>query len=151
MADFNLKAFSINSTCLILYWLLLPTIHRYAYSEEVGEEFDDEEAQSLTRGKTDGDISLVEKKEKNVGSPGDFDQEDETEEDKREWLPENTFFYQPCSAEQNHSIDLSSKRWLACYCLCNFYPLSDGPSKWSAKVKCHDTILLTLLEKPPSF
>ncbi len=47
----------------------------------MGEESDDEEAHSLTRGKTDGDISLVEKKEKNAGTTDVYD---ETEEDKRE-------------------------------------------------------------------
>lgn len=58
--------------------------HRYAYSEEVGEESDDEEAHSLTRGKSDGDIGLVEKKVQNGGTTDVYDQEDETEEDKRE-------------------------------------------------------------------
>ncbi|KAF8411820.1 hypothetical protein HHK36_004379 [Tetracentron sinense] len=55
----------------------------YAYSDEVGEEFDDEEAQSLTRGAPEGDISLV-KQEKNVGDNGVSDLENDTEEDKRE-------------------------------------------------------------------
>lgn len=50
---------------------------RYAYSGEVDEE--NEEVQSLTGGKGDGDISLV-KQEKNAGS----DSEDDVEEDKRE-------------------------------------------------------------------
>ena len=51
-------------------------ICRYAYSEEKGEEFDDEETQSLTRGMPEGDISLA-KQDNNS-------EEDEEEEDKRE-------------------------------------------------------------------
>lgn len=50
---------------------------RYAYSGDVDEE--NEEAQSLTGGKQDGDISLV-KQEKNAES----DREEDVEEDKRE-------------------------------------------------------------------
>lgn len=50
---------------------------RYAYSGEVEEE--NEQVQSLTGGKQDGDISLV-KLEKN----GDSDSEEDVEEDKRE-------------------------------------------------------------------
>ena len=61
--------------------------HRYAYSEEVGEE-SDEEAHSLTSRKGEGDISLV-KQEKNVGTNDDFEQEDDEEEDKREWSRNN--------------------------------------------------------------
>ena len=61
---------------------------RYAYSEELGEEFDEEEAQSLTREKPDGDISLVEKKEKSVGGTRVLDEDGEAEEDKREWSAE---------------------------------------------------------------
>lgn len=56
---------------------------RYAYSGEVGEEFDDEEAQSLTDGKPEGDISLV-KQQKNVANSTESDQEDDNEEGKRE-------------------------------------------------------------------
>ena len=57
----------------------------YAYSGEMVEEFDEEEAQSLCRGSPKGDISLVkqERKEKNVENN---DIEDDAEEDKREWL-----------------------------------------------------------------
>lgn len=50
---------------------------RYAYSGDVDEE--NEESQSLTVGKQDGDISLV-KQEKNA----DSDREEDVEEDKRE-------------------------------------------------------------------
>lgn len=49
----------------------------------MGEESDEEEAQSLTRGKGEGDVSLV-KLEKNVGAEGDLEQDDDGEEDKRE-------------------------------------------------------------------
>ena len=62
---------------------LLSNIHRYAYSEEVGEESDDEEAQSLTRGKEEGDLSLV-KLEKNVETNTILEREDDGEEDKRQ-------------------------------------------------------------------
>lgn len=48
----------------------------------MGEESDDEESQSLTRGKPEGDIGLV--KQENSGSTEDLD-EDDSEEDKREW------------------------------------------------------------------
>lgn len=61
-------------------------MHRYAYSEEVGEESDDEEALSLTKGKQEGqgELSLV-RQEKNVGTDVSFDdQDEESEEDKRE-------------------------------------------------------------------
>jgi hypothetical protein len=50
----------------------------------VGEESDDEEAQSLTRGKEEGDLSLV-KLEKNVETNAIFEQEDDDgEENKRQ-------------------------------------------------------------------
>lgn len=62
---------------------MLPIIHRYAYSENLGEESDDEESQSLTGGKPEGDISLVKQEEKSGGSTAVSDEED-TEEDKRE-------------------------------------------------------------------
>ncbi|EEF33774.1 transmembrane protein 87B [Ricinus communis] len=82
-AFWDILAFAL--LCVICYlWAPSQSSQRYAYSEELGEESDDEEAQSLTRGKSDGDISLVEKKEKNAGSTDVFDQENETEEDKRE-------------------------------------------------------------------
>jgi len=66
--------------------LSLQSMYRYAYSEKVGEDSDDEEAQSLTKEKQEGqsEISLA-RQEKNVGTDGSFDQEDESEEeDKRE-------------------------------------------------------------------
>ena len=58
-------------------------IYRYAYSEEVGEDSDDEEAQSLTRGESDGDLSLV-KQEKEAGVKESYNGEDDSQEDKRE-------------------------------------------------------------------
>lgn len=76
------------SCCKVQFkWLsliqVLLRMHRYAYSEEVGDESDDEEAQSLTKRKPEGELSLV-KQEKNVGDDASFDQDDEPEEDKRE-------------------------------------------------------------------
>lgn len=65
--------------CVICYlWAPSSSSQRYAYSGEA-EEFDEEEAKSLTRGHSDGDVGLV-KQEKNVSD----DDEDEEEEDKRE-------------------------------------------------------------------
>ncbi|KAM7470386.1 hypothetical protein LguiA_008569 [Lonicera macranthoides] len=46
--------------CVICYlWAPSQNSQRYAYSEEKGEEFDDEEVQSLNNGSPNGDISLV--------------------------------------------------------------------------------------------
>lgn len=65
---------------------MLKTVHciRYAYLEEAGDE-SDEETQSLTRGKPEGDVSLVkqERKERDAEDGDDYD-EDDMEEDKRE-------------------------------------------------------------------
>ncbi|KAK8567873.1 hypothetical protein V6N13_105820 [Hibiscus sabdariffa] len=70
--------------CVICYlWAPSQSSQRYAYSGDVGEEFDDEEAQSLTRGQSDGDVGLV-KQERNNGNAGISDHEDDMEEDKRE-------------------------------------------------------------------
>ncbi|OVA14805.1 Transmembrane receptor [Macleaya cordata] len=83
-AFWDLLAFGL--LCVICYlWAPSQSSQRYAYSDEVGEDYEDEEAQSLTRGATEGDLSLV-KHEKNVGNKGgfDLDDEDDTEEDKRE-------------------------------------------------------------------
>ncbi|KAM7250194.1 hypothetical protein ACFE04_022077 [Oxalis oulophora] len=67
--------------CVICYlWAPSQTSQRYAYSEQMGDDSEDEESQSLARGKADGDVSLV-KQERN----GDVsDEEDDDEEDKRE-------------------------------------------------------------------
>ncbi|KAK8626654.1 hypothetical protein V6N13_134288 [Hibiscus sabdariffa] len=70
--------------CVICYlWAPSQSSQRYAYSEDVGEEFDEEEAQSLTRGQSNGDVSLVKQELKN-GNAGISDEEDDSEEDKRE-------------------------------------------------------------------
>ncbi|GKV23849.1 hypothetical protein SLEP1_g33538 [Rubroshorea leprosula] len=70
--------------CVICYlWAPSSSSQRYAYSEVAEEEFDEEEAQSLTKGQSDGDVILV-KQEKNVGGTGIPDHEVEAEEDKRE-------------------------------------------------------------------
>ncbi|WCJ18248.1 Lung seven transmembrane receptor family protein [Euphorbia peplus] len=76
-AFWDILAFFLLSVICYL-WAPSQSSQRYAYSEEVGDGSDDEEAQSLARGKTDGDISLVETKEMKD------DEESETEEDKRE-------------------------------------------------------------------
>ncbi|XP_057464907.1 uncharacterized protein LOC130754683 [Actinidia eriantha] len=72
--------------CVICYlWAPSQSSQRYAYSDEMGEESDDE-AQSLCRGSPKGDVSLVkqDRKEKNLDSDDVFHSEDEMEEDKRE-------------------------------------------------------------------
>lgn len=74
--------------CVICYlWAPSQSSQRYAYSEEVGEDSDDDEAQSLCKGSPEGDISLVkqDRKEKN-GESADVssDVEDEMEEGKTE-------------------------------------------------------------------
>lgn len=56
-------------------------MYRYAYSEEVETESDEEEAQFLTKHETE--LSSV-KQERNVRKDDSFDEEDEEEEDKRE-------------------------------------------------------------------
>lgn len=57
---------------------------RYAYSEEVGDESDDEEAQSLTRGKSEGDVNLVKQdKSEKIVEDGENEEDDDVE-DKRE-------------------------------------------------------------------
>ncbi|RZC74814.1 hypothetical protein C5167_050290 [Papaver somniferum] len=73
--------------CVICYlWGPSQSSQRYAYSEEVGDEYDDEESQSLTKGATEGDLSLV--KQDNYVARCDSDQQDENgddiEEGKRE-------------------------------------------------------------------
>ncbi|XP_018851051.1 transmembrane protein 87B [Juglans regia] len=81
-AFWDILAFAL--LCVICYlWAPSQNSQRYAYSEEVGEEPDDEEAQCLTRGKGEGDVSLV-KQEKKVGTNGNFEKEEDAEEDKRE-------------------------------------------------------------------
>ncbi|XP_077213426.1 lung seven transmembrane receptor family protein [Tasmannia lanceolata] len=84
-AFWDLLAFGV--LCVICYlWAPSQNSQRYAYSDEVGEELDDEEAQSLTRGISEGDLSLVkqERKDKSLGSTNVFNLEEDLEEDKRE-------------------------------------------------------------------
>ncbi|MED6119527.1 hypothetical protein PIB30_012718 [Stylosanthes scabra] len=86
-AFWDILAFGL--LCVICYlWAPSQSSQRYAYSEEVGEGLDDEEAQALTKGKHEGqggELSMV-KQEKNVGRDAQFDEDDESEEeeDKRE-------------------------------------------------------------------
>ncbi|WJX26246.1 hypothetical protein P8452_15197 [Trifolium repens] len=83
-AFWDILAFAL--LCVICYlWAPSQSSQRYAYSEEVGEESDDEEAQSLTKGKQEGrgELSLV-RQEKNVRNDASSDEDDESEEDKRE-------------------------------------------------------------------
>lgn len=96
---------------------------RYAYSEELGEEFDEEEAQSLTREKPDGDISLVEKKEKSVGGTRVFDEDGEAEEDKREWSTER-FLFSNLIEQSKIILSIRAQRWLSiCFlCACEWHP-----------------------------
>ncbi|KAF9599847.1 hypothetical protein IFM89_001793 [Coptis chinensis] len=69
--------------CVICYlWAPSQSSQRYAYSEEAEEDFEEEEAQSLTRGPPEGDVSLV-KQEKNVGNIV-LDLEDDTGDGKRQ-------------------------------------------------------------------
>ncbi|KAI9087176.1 hypothetical protein K1719_030811 [Acacia pycnantha] len=84
-AFWDIIAFAL--LCVICYlWAPSQSSQRYAYSDEVGEESDDEEAQSLTNGKPQSELSLV-KQEKNVAddsAPLDQEDESEPEEGKRE-------------------------------------------------------------------
>ncbi|XP_042509357.1 transmembrane protein 87A-like isoform X2 [Macadamia integrifolia] len=84
-AFWDVLAFALLSVICYL-WGPSQSSQRYAYSEEVGEEFGDEESQSLTRGTAEGDLSLVKqgKKERTFEDDDDDDLEDGTEEDKRE-------------------------------------------------------------------
>lgn len=60
------------------------TSRRYAYSEEVGEDSEDEEAQSLTKGSSEGDLSLVKQEKEKNGDAENYDKDNGGEEDKRE-------------------------------------------------------------------
>ncbi|KAK4254361.1 hypothetical protein QN277_009757 [Acacia crassicarpa] len=80
-AFWDILAFGL--LCVICYlWAPSQSSQRYAYSEEVGDESDEEEAQSLTKKETE--LSSVKQEKKNVGNDESYDQEDEMEEDKRE-------------------------------------------------------------------
>lgn len=74
--------------CVICYlWAPSQSSQRYAYSDEKGNESDEEEAQTLVSGSPKGAISLVkqERRDKNGESTNVFDPKDDTEEEgKRE-------------------------------------------------------------------
>ncbi|CAO2827605.1 unnamed protein product [Amaranthus hypochondriacus] len=81
-AFWDILAFAV--LCIICYlWAPSQTSQRYAYSEGVGDEYNDEEVQSLTRGKSAGDISLV-KHEKDAENGGNVSEDDDTEPGKGE-------------------------------------------------------------------
>ncbi|KAJ6804372.1 transmembrane protein 87B-like [Iris pallida] len=80
---------ALGLLCVMCYlWAPSQSSQRYAYSSEVGEDGDIEEAQPLTKGLSDGgDLGLVklDKKERNAEHSDVFGIEDEAaEEDKRE-------------------------------------------------------------------
>ncbi|THG05494.1 hypothetical protein TEA_020377 [Camellia sinensis var. sinensis] len=74
--------------CVICYlWAPSQSSQRYAYSDKMREESDDDEAQSLCRESPNGDINLVkvQRKEKNAESTDVFNlEDDDSEEDKGE-------------------------------------------------------------------
>ncbi|XP_022935976.1 transmembrane protein 87B-like [Cucurbita moschata] len=84
-AFWNILAFAL--LCVICYlWAPSQSSQRYAYSDEIGAQSDDEEAQSLNRAKPESELSLVKQDriEKDVGNTVEFDEDDDREEDKRE-------------------------------------------------------------------
>lgn len=75
----------ISSVQAVQQVLLSNFFYRYAYSGEVGD--DDEEAQSLIKGTSDGDIGLVriDRKERNTVHGDTFTlEDDDAAEDKQE-------------------------------------------------------------------
>lgn len=84
-AFWDILAFGL--LCVICYlWAPSQSSQRYAYSDELGEEGDEEEARPLAKGTSEGDFSLVkqEKIEIAAGRTDGFGLEDGPEEDKRE-------------------------------------------------------------------
>ncbi|CAA7395713.1 unnamed protein product [Spirodela intermedia] len=84
-AFWDILAFAV--LCVICYlWAPSQSSRRYAYSDELGEDADDEEAQSLTQSLPEAEIGMVkqEKREVNSNDRDVFTLEDEPEEDKRE-------------------------------------------------------------------
>lgn len=79
-AFWDILAFAMLSVICYL-WAPSQSSQRYAYSEEMGEDFDEEEAESFTKATSGGDVSLVKQeiKEKNVD-----EDDDDAEEGKRE-------------------------------------------------------------------
>ncbi|KAK9111583.1 hypothetical protein Scep_019102 [Stephania cephalantha] len=77
IAFWDILAFAL--LCVMCYlWAPSQSSQRYAYSDEVGEDFDAEEAQSLTRA-ADGDLSLV-KQERKGGDTVVIDAEEDDDE-----------------------------------------------------------------------
>lgn len=77
-AFWDILAFAV--LCVICYlWAPSQSAQRYAYSDGIGEEYTDEEAQSLTGGKSRGDISLVKQvnEDTNVGTDNAYDSEED--------------------------------------------------------------------------
>ncbi|XP_021727966.1 transmembrane protein 87B-like [Chenopodium quinoa] len=73
--------------CIICYlWAPSQSSQRYAYSDGVGEEFNDEEVQSLTKGKSGGDVSLVKQgQDATIGGNDDvYDSEEDNQPSKGE-------------------------------------------------------------------
>ncbi|KAL8143351.1 hypothetical protein V2J09_016383 [Rumex salicifolius] len=78
-AFWDILAFAV--ICIICYlWAPSQSSQRYAYSNEIGE-FDDEEAQSLTR--SEGDVSLVihPKQDRKNGKDDSYDLEDDDDDE----------------------------------------------------------------------
>lgn len=70
---------------LCVLWAPSQSSTRYAYSEEVGEDFDEEEALALTTSTSVVDTDVKqEMKERKAVNTDVFSLDDDTEEDKRE-------------------------------------------------------------------
>ncbi|GAB4848153.1 hypothetical protein Ancab_002820 [Ancistrocladus abbreviatus] len=83
-AFWDILAFAL--LCIICYlWAPAQSSQRYAYADGIGDS-DDEEAESLTRGTSGGDLSLVKlgKEERNYDSDDAHDLEDDARADKGE-------------------------------------------------------------------
>lgn len=77
-AFWDILAFAV--LCVICYlWAPSQSAQRYAYSDGTGQEYSDEEAQSLTGGKSAGDISLVKqvKENRNGANNNAYDSEED--------------------------------------------------------------------------
>nr|ABK20894.1 unknown [Picea sitchensis] len=70
---------------LCVLWAPSQSSTRYAYSEEVGEDFDEEEALALTTSTSVVDVDVKqEMKERKAVNTDVFSLDEDTEEDKRE-------------------------------------------------------------------
>lgn len=75
-AFWDILAFAV--LCIICYlWAPSQSSQRYAYSDGVGEEFNDEEIQSLTKGKSAGEVSLVKQGREAGGNDDVHDSEED--------------------------------------------------------------------------